>query len=105
MPELLTDAAAGRLGDVFFAVNKCDLLPSSSAPHRTRLEIWIRTELKRMGLPSGVNMAMVSSKTGFGIKGLMIGVKVRARDVRGVLQGPCARWPPRHKQLTVCFLI
>ena len=76
MSELTSPEAAKRMDDIVFAVNKVDLLPKSAMQHMGRLDVWMRTELRRMGLPSGLRFHFISSTTGRGVRDLMADVQV-----------------------------
>lgn len=82
LPELAR--AHGRVNDIVFAVNKCDVLPTSALKHLNRLDIWVRTELRRMGFPSGLQLHLISSKTGAGFKDMMASIKV-SRTPNGMI--------------------
>eukprot|EP00571_Detonula_confervacea_P016555 CAMPEP_0172311058 /NCGR_PEP_ID=MMETSP1058-20130122/13655_1 /TAXON_ID=83371 /ORGANISM="Detonula confervacea, Strain CCMP 353" /LENGTH=797 /DNA_ID=CAMNT_0013024115 /DNA_START=136 /DNA_END=2529 /DNA_ORIENTATION=- len=80
LPEL--DEIAGD-NPVILAANKADLLPSEMG--QTRAENWVRRELEYANVKSIANIGgavrMVSSKTGFGIKGLMEKAKSLAEEM------------------------
>lgn len=76
-PDVAAPEHRSRAADVVVVANKCDLLPTSTMlEHSARVETWVRTELKRLGLWGSATLHLVSSATGAGVKDLFATIKV-----------------------------
>ena len=93
--DIVAPAYRGRAEDVIVVANKCDLLPTSVLrEHSARLDQWIRTELRKLGMWSSMNLHLVSSSTGAGVKELFAAIKVR-RASAVVAES----WTPHRQQV------